>query len=379
MSRPVEVFLRIAFCTPFKPLNHPRISGDVTIARDLCRALEEHGHEIIVLPHYPSKWIYWHPGRWARAGLTLRDMIDVAEDAHCWLSYGSYYKVPDVFGPLGSSSLDIPYFLFQASHAPSRGRKLRTWPGYRLNRRAMLAADHVFCNRMNDMDGCSRLLPPTKYSYVRPGLANGMFRRDLEARERLRTTWKAGDEPVVLTAAMLRSGVKVEGVRWVIRACAGLMAKGLRLRLVIAGDGPRRGEIEALARTELPGRVIFTGMVDREAMPGLYSAADVFAFPGLEESVGMVYLEAQACGLPVVATDDEGAPQVVCHGTSGIITSTTRPEFTAGLERLLTDTELREKLASRAPDHVQREHDMTTNCRDMAALMAEICGRTGES
>ena len=72
-----------------------------------------------------------------------------------------------------------------------------------------------------------------------------------------------------------------------------------------------RGRLEKEAAQALPGRVIFTGLIPREKLAGFYSAGDVFAFPGFNEALGMVYLEAQAAGLPVAAMADGGVPEVV--------------------------------------------------------------------
>ena len=364
--------MNIALCTPFKPVDHPKVSGDVTIARDLVAGLTALGHRVTVLPHFPARRIWARPGRWPGVLLALDRMVRAARGADCWLSYGSYYKVPDVFGPAGARRLGIPYFLFQASYAPGRGQCAATWPGFALNRRAMLRADHIFLNRMNDVDGCAKLLPPYRYSHVRPGLPAGAFARDEAARARLRREWAAGESVVVTTAAMMRPGVKAEGLAWVVDGCSELAGAGRDVRLVVAGDGPRRGEIESLARERLGERVRFLGMVDRADLPGIFSAGDLFAFPGLRESVGMAYLEAQACGLPVVATDDEGAPHVVAHERTGLITPAERTAFTRALDRLAGDAELRARLGAEAAPYVRECHDLAANYRAMAETMQSI-------
>jgi len=364
--------VNIALCTPFKPLNHPRISGDVTIVRDLAAGLEGLGHTVTALPHHPARLIWQRPNLWPGALLALDRMVRAGRGADCWLTYGSYYKVPDVFGPDGARRLGIPYFIFQASYAQKRGERLATWPGYRLNRRAMLRADHVFLNRAVDEEGCAKLLPAHRYSMVRPGLPAGLFVRDAAARDRLRTEWAAGDAVVVATVAMMRPGVKVEGLRWAVETCAELIGRGRDLRLVVAGDGPCRTEVESLARERLGERVRFLGRMERAGLAGFFSAADLFAFPGLRESVGMAYLEAQACGLPVVATDDEGAPQVVAHERSGLICPADPAAFTAAVDRLVADADLRAGLAEQAPAYVRERHDLTANYRAMAETMQSI-------
>lgn len=364
--------MKIAFCTPFKPIDHTSVSGDVTIGRDLFDALGELGHHVIRLPYFPAKRIYERTDELAAADKALDAMIEAARDADCWLTYGTYYKVPDIFGPDAVDELRLPYFIFQASYAVNRSQNAKTRPGYMLNKRAMLRADHIFCNRLNDLRGCAKLLPAEKYSEVKPGLPDGVFQRDEAARTRLRHAWDVGNSVVVTTAAMMRPGVKTEGLRWVIESCAELIQSGRDIRLVVAGDGPMRQEIEALAVAALGDRVTFLGMVDRTALAEVFSAGDLFAFPGLEESVGMVYLEAQRCGLPAVATDDEGAPNVIKHDTSGLITPVNKAAFTEAVGRLVDDAALRRTLGGLAELYVAQEHMATANYRDMVRIMERI-------
>lgn len=364
--------MKIAFCTPFKSPSHRSISGDVTIARDLIAALEGFGHEVRLLDHFSARNIALEPQRWPGAALALGRMIRQAEGADCVFTYGTYYKVPDIYGPTIAARHDIPYFIFQASYAEKRGKRLATWPGFALNRRAMRRADHIFCNRMNDVECCAKLLPSSCYSSVKPGFPGSLFQRDEAAAKRLRAEWGVGDTPVIVTAAMMRAGVKTEGIRWVMETCARLRDQGREFQLVVAGDGPRRAELEGVAKDALGDRVRFLGMVQRAELAGVFSAGDLFAFPGLEESVGMVYLEAQACGLPVVATEDEGAPHVIKHETSGLVTGVSKDEFTQGVDRLLTDAGLRRQLADNAADYVRRNHEAAASYLDMNATMESI-------
>ncbi|WP_319582721.1 glycosyltransferase family 4 protein [uncultured Pseudodesulfovibrio sp.] len=365
--------MKIALCTPFKPLDNASVSGDVTIARDLRDALADLGNEVRVMPYFPAKEIWKRPYRWFGAHRAIEGMTATARCCDAWLTYGSYYKAPDIFGPTCAARLGIPYAIFQASYAVNRGKKLSTWPGYRLNRRAMLRADHIFCNRLNDLRGCARLqLPPDRYSHVPPGLPQGLLSRDETAGAALRREWGAKDARVVLTAAMMRAGVKTEGLRWVFRACAALVEQGRDVFLAVAGDGPRRAELEPEARNLLGDRVRFVGLVERDMLGGFFAAGDMFAFPGLAESVGMVYLEAERCGLPVVATDDEGAPQVVAHNHTGIITRATLDDFSRGLDELVSDPERCRALAANAPGYVAEEHDIARNYGHVVEVLREL-------
>ncbi|BCS89040.1 glycosyltransferase family 4 protein [Pseudodesulfovibrio sediminis] len=367
--------MKIGLCTPFKPVDHPSISGDVTIARDLVSSVRDLGHEVVPLPYFPAKEIYRNKAKWLEAQHAMVKMARVAGQTDCWLTYGSYYKVPDIFGLALTHRLKLPYFILQASYAENRGRKIATWPGFRLNKRAMLQADHIFCNRRNDMRGCAKLLPEERYTFIPPGVPEGLLKRDEQAGNAFREAWGVGDSLVVETVAIMRAGVKAVGVQWMFHTCAELIEKGRDITLIVAGDGPLRGQLEAEGKALLGDRVRFVGLVPRNELGGFFSAGDLFAFPGLKESIGMLYLEAQMCGLPVVATDDEGAPMVVRHEQGGLLTRATEHEFTRGVDRLITDASLRRTLGSQAMQYVLDNHSSIESYRVMTGIMESIVNK----
>ena len=108
----------------------------------------------------------------------------------------------------------------------------------------------------------------------------------------------------VLAAARL---VQRKGVQHLIEALAGL---GRDIECVIAGDGPLRAELEALARSQ-GLRIEFTGFIDREALARLYAEASIFVLPSLQENFPMVLLEAMSAGCAVITTDHPGCREVV--------------------------------------------------------------------
>jgi glycosyltransferase involved in cell wall biosynthesis len=84
--------------------------------------------------------------------------------------------------------------------------------------------------------------------------------------------------------------------------------------LLVLGDGESAGELDALAARRLGAARYRRHRVPRAAMPAWYAAGDLFTLPSLTESFGLVYLEAMACGLPCVATDDAVRRQVIGDG-----------------------------------------------------------------
>lgn len=139
-----------------------------------------------------------------------------------------------------------------------------------------------------------------------------------ELRERL--GW-SGD-PVVVCVSRL---VPRKGQDTLIAALPLIRRRVPGTRLVVVGGGPYRGELEAAARrADLTDAVHFTGPVPAAELPAWYGVGDVFAMPcrtrraGLDvEGLGIVYLEASATGLPVVAGDSGGAPDAVLPGETG--------------------------------------------------------------
>ena len=140
-------------------------------------------------------------------------------DIDLWFTYHSYYKAPDLLGPPAALKLKIPYIIFQGIYSTKRRRKLKTRVGFHYNKKTLCAADHIFSNKQVDLLNLKRLLPGNKITYISPGLRPDEFRFDANARADIRTQWKVGDEPVILSAAMFRPGVKTEGLTWVIRTC----------------------------------------------------------------------------------------------------------------------------------------------------------------
>lgn len=370
--------MRIVFHTPFKPLTHPRISGDVTIARDLLLFLQNRGHEVRVAPECPSSWIWRRPGRWSALWKARRETRTLVRGfhPHLWLTYHSYYKAPDLLGPHARGLEGGPcYAIFSAGYADKRRRNPVTWPGFKLNLRALGAADRVFTNKASEYETCSRVVDPSRLEFVPPGIHTQDFSPDPAERRRMREAWGAGDKVVVACAAMFRPGTKADGVATVIEACVALAVKGLDPFLVLAGEGGERSRLEALARERLPGRILFLGRVPREELASIYSAADLFAFPGIREGLGMAYLEAQCCGLPAVALAGWGPDDVIQDGKTGYLADGVEV-FSEKLERLARDRELRESMGSAARRHVLDRHDLEANYASLEESLLRLAGHT---
>jgi glycosyltransferase involved in cell wall biosynthesis len=94
-----------------------------------------------------------------------------------------------------------------------------------------------------------------------------------------------------------------------------IIARGVRVNLLVVGDGPDLAEIQA--RLAPHGAVRFTGHVPHDRLPELYAQADLFVFPSTTDTFGMAVLEAQACGLPAVVSDIGGPKEIILDGETG--------------------------------------------------------------
>ncbi|MDX3543482.1 glycosyltransferase family 4 protein [Streptomyces europaeiscabiei] len=178
-----------------------------------------------------------------------------------------------------------------------------------------------------------------------------------EVRARLGLT----DRPVVVCVSRL---VPRKGQDTLIRAMPGILAEEPDAVLLIVGGGPYDKELRRLAHeTGVAASVRFTGAVPWSELPAHYGAGDVFAMPcrtrrgGLDvEGLGIVYLEASATGLPVVAGDSGGAPDAVLDGETGWVVRGGSPEDAA--ERIVTllgDPELRARMGQRGREWVEEK------------------------
>jgi glycosyltransferase involved in cell wall biosynthesis len=109
-----------------------------------------------------------------------------------------------------------------------------------------------------------------------------------------------------------------KGQRYLVEAAPAVLERHRDARFVIVGDGDLRGELEALARARgVADRFLFTGA--REDVPGLLASFDLFAFPSLFEGLCLSVIEAQAAGVPVVATPVGGIRETVEDGVTGFV------------------------------------------------------------
>jgi phosphatidylinositol alpha-1,6-mannosyltransferase len=171
-----------------------------------------------------------------------------------------------------------------------------------------------------------------------------------------------GGRPTVVCVSRL---VRRKGQDALIAALPLIRSTVPDVALLLVGGGPDRDRLQRLAvREGVAEAVRFVGEVTREQLPSYYAAGDVFAMPcrtrrgGLDvEGLGMVYLEASAVGLPVVAGNSGGAPEAVQEGRTGFVVHDplSPPAIARRLVPLLADPALAAGIGAAGREWVLRE------------------------
>ncbi|WP_067811543.1 glycosyltransferase family 4 protein [Actinomadura kijaniata] len=209
----------------------------------------------------------------------------------------------------------------------------------------------------------ARALSPraaARMARLAPGVDETVFRAGAGGEE-IRARHGLTGRPVVVCVSRL---VPRKGQDALVHAWPRVLRAVPDAALLLVGGGPYRADLERLAADRgVAGSVVFTGSVPWEELPAHYDAGDVFAMPcrtrrgGLDvEGLGIVYLEASATGLPVVAGDSGGAPDAVLDGETGVVVrGRSVPDVAAALVDLLTDPGRARKMGERGREWVERE------------------------
>jgi len=228
----------------------------------------------------------------------------------------------------------------------------------------------------------ARALSPAAAARMRrlvPGVDTAEFSpARLEAGAALRERLGLADRRVVVCVSRL---MPRKGQDSLIATLAAVRRRVPDAALLLVGGGPYRGRLEKEARRlGMERHVVFTGSVPWETMPDHYAAGDVFAMPcrtrrlGQDvEGLGIVYLEAGATGLPVVAGDSGGAPDAVIDGVTGIVVPGRSPDrISDALVTLLSDPDLCARMGAAGRHWVETDWRWERSATRLADLMAGV-------
>ena len=165
-----------------------------------------------------------------------------------------------------------------------------------------------------------------------------------------------------------------------LRGFAAACTRTPGLRLLLVGDDPfgdGRARAEALARElALDGRVVFAGI--RRDVPALMAMSDVFVMSSLWEGLGLVFLEAMATGIPVLATRVSAVPEVVVEGETGVLVPPSDERaLAAAIEALAADPDRRARMGARGRARVRAVFGLERMVEETLAVYAEVLAERG--
>lgn len=255
------------------------------------------------------------------------------------------------------------------------------WAGYPGLRSAIRAAGdrldvmtYLGDYTRNKIEGVLRTGHRARLVRLTPGVAVDTFTPQADG-DMIRQRHGLGDRPVIVCVSRL---MPRKGQDTLIEVLPEVRRRVSDAALLIVGGGPYRSTLQRrAAASPCAEDIIITGNVPYEELPAHYAAGDVFAMPcrtrqaGLDvEGLGIVYLEAAAVGLPVVAGDSGGAPDAVLDGETGYVVGGRDHEALVDrLTELLTDPALAERMGAAGLDWVSREWRWETKSRQLVDLL----------
>jgi phosphatidyl-myo-inositol dimannoside synthase len=200
------------------------------------------------------------------------------------------------------------------------------------------------------------------------------------SRESARAALGLGEGPILFSVARL---VPRKGLQTVLRTLPRLTREVPNLQYIVGGVGPDAQKLADLARSlNVHDHVRFIGRVDENELPHWYAACDVFVMPSRSEppdveGFGLVFLEASACGRPVVGARSGGVVDAISHGETGFLVALEDlEELTETLLRLLRDPELARGLGQAGRARVEAEFTWDHVAQRMVTALDDIRAST---
>ena len=277
--------------------------------------------------HVPGIGMRAQPDSLARA--LLEDLRSHGDDAHRFDVVDAHYFYPDgVAAARVAAQLGLPLVI------SARGSDINLIAQKPFARRRMLEAAKkadalIAVSSALALRMASLGMPAARIHVLRNGVDPVVFFPESKAEARARLGLRERARYVLGVGNL----VAEKGFDLLVRA----VAKLPDARLLLVGEGGLRGTLHALAQKLAPGRVEFWGNMPQSDLRLAYSAADVLGLPSLREGWPNVVLEAIACGLPVVASNVGGIPEIVGEDAPAMLVDTRAPDAWAdALDRVMS-------------------------------------------
>jgi len=188
---------------------------------------------------------------------------------------------------------------------------------------------------------------------------------------------KTGDRLEIVCVASFE---EVKGHKYLVEACRLLASRGVEFRCRLIGDGPLREQVvKQIAATGIADRFELLGPRTRPEVREILWSSHVFVLPsvptsrGQREGIPVALMEAMSCGLPVVSSDLSGIPELVERNVSGVLVPPGDAQSLCNaIERIASNSDLRERLGSAARTKIEAEFDLKRN----TAVLSELIERS---
>ncbi|WP_120717568.1 glycosyltransferase [Tsuneonella amylolytica] len=334
--------------TVINPIALPPVAlGRYKAAREAATGGMENG----VAVHRPTFRTIPRFGARYNPGLIVRKILPLARRLHA----ETPFDVVDAqfFYPDGPAAARVATDLGLPLSIKARGADIHYWGARADTRPQILAAGKqaagllAVCGALAE-DMAALGLPADKIALHYTGLDRDRFRplQHTQLRRRLSRELAIGlpdNAPVLATVGAL---IPRKGQRLVIEALDGLPPD---TQLVLVGRGDDEAALRSLAAERgVAGRVHFLGSLDHDLLPLVLSAADAMVLPSASEGLANAWVEALACGTPLVITDAGGAREVVTAPEAGVIVERTPAAIAEGVGLVISDPPLRQATAAMA-------------------------------
>ena len=343
-------------------------SGDRLMARSLIECLRQAGHYVEVISHLRA--LVRDPND-AAASCALIENADKERERiasvwkqqgapDCWFCYHPYYKSPDLLGPALCAEFNLPYVTAEASYSHRRTEGFWGFAQERVLEGVNAAAANLYFTQ-RDKRGLREGSQSAKLEQLRP------FIHPIETRAHQSDT-----QPLnLVSVAMMRSGDKWDSYVHLAAALAKIIDVPWTLHIV--GDGPESEAIKALFDIIPAERLVWHGEKTLVQIATIFENSALYVWPGCGEAYGLAYLEAQSVGLPVVAFNTAGVPEVVDNGYSGLLTEQENDaDFASAIKRLLTNDEERFRMANNAREHVLTKHSFKQASESLGKILQAV-------
>ncbi|MFA6007905.1 MAG: glycosyltransferase [Candidatus Shapirobacteria bacterium] len=372
--------MRIAF---FSDAYHPRVSGQVASIDEFCKCLTERGHDVcIVCPSYPPERMHSRPDPFRTIRVPSGSAI-VSEDDRLAIPWrlGEAERAVDEFRPqavhvqtefsigaLGRrycrrrgipivSTCHTYYEQYIQWYLPLLPEFLSR-PAVRAWLRKVYAEDDLIVTPSRHICDVLRGYGiDREFAIIPTGVDERMFYPRPEQAAKYRKELERNHPGFTQGALLIYAGriSQEKNLEILAEAMARMLRDAPGTRLLMVGDGPHKTDFQQMFRRRgLHDKVIWTGLLPRESLPVIYSAADIFVFPSVTETQGLVTIEAMLCGTPIVGVNRMGTAEILEGDAGGFLTENDAADFAEKTLALIRDPALRARKAAEAVRAAQR-------------------------